>query len=87
MKEPQGIGWAVAQMQSGLRVRRSGWNAKGMHLYMEDMFVFPVKAGAFSGMDRKYDPCIVLFTAQGTHQPGWVCSQADLLATDWALVE
>ena len=87
MGEPHEIGWAVAQMREGKMVRRAGWNGKGMHLYLEDMFTFPVKAGAFAGAERKYDPCIVMFTAQGTHQPGWLANQADLLATDWEIAE
>jgi hypothetical protein len=33
-----------------------------------------------------YDPCIVMFTAQGTYQPGWLASQADILSEDWEIV-
>lgn len=31
------------------------------------------------------DPHVDMLTAKGTMQPGWLCSQADLLATDWEL--
>lgn len=77
------FGDALDLLKGGERVRRKGWNGKGMHVYLEDGFRFPVRAGVFKGADRKYEPVVVLFTAQGTHQPGWVCSQQDMLADDW----
>ena len=70
-----GIGWAVKELQNGNYVRRVGWNGKGMYLYLETADTFTM-----------HDPYVVMYTAQGTHQPGWLCSQADLLATDWELV-
>lgn len=30
---------------------------------------------------------ICMFTAQAKHQPGWLASQADMLAEDWKLVD
>ena len=66
-----GIGWAVKQMQNRKYVQRAGWNGKNMFLYLRTF--------------DHYDPCIVMHTAQGTDQPGWLCSQADLLAIDWQL--
>jgi len=83
----QSFGWAIKQMQNGARVQRDGWNGKGMYLYLEDMLSHEVKVGAFAGSVRIYEPCIVMFTAQGKHQPGWLASQADMLATDWRTVE
>jgi len=81
------IGQAVQAMREGKMVRRSGWNGKGMHLYLEDMLSIPIAMGAHAGTARKYEPFVAMFTAQHQHQPGWVCSQADLLATDWELVD
>jgi hypothetical protein len=28
------IGWAVKEMHNGNRVRRAGWNGKGMYLFL-----------------------------------------------------
>ena len=69
-----GIGWAVKQLKAGKRVTRPGWNGKGMYLYL-------------NGATAAYEPCIVMYTAQGKEQPGWLASQPDLLATDWELAE
>ena len=38
-------------------------------------------------MPVRIDPFLLMRTAQGTYQPGWLISQADALAEDWAMVE
>lgn len=78
------FGEAIRRMKQGRCVARSGWNGKNMHVYIEDGYTFRVKAGVFKGTERRYEPVIVMFTAQETHQPGWLASQADILAEDWA---
>lgn len=80
------FGEALKALKLGKFVSRKGWNGKKMHLYLEDAYVMPIKEGHFKGNERKYDPVICMFTAQGTHQPGWLASQADLLAEDWEIV-
>jgi len=68
------IGWAVKHMQQGGHVARKGWNGKGMHLYHEPP--------SMSEVGDQWLGYIVMYTVQGTHVP-WLCSQTDLLATDW----
>lgn len=80
------FGQAIEALKSGKWVARGGWNGKGMHLYLEENLTFTPRAGAFRGHVRHYQPCIVMFTAQGLHQPGWLASQADMLADDWEIV-
>lgn len=63
---------ALERLKNGAFIRRSGWNRD--YLYLEN---------AMTSQGRVYEPCIVMFTAQGEHQPGWFASQADLLAEDW----
>lgn len=77
------FGEAIAVLKAGGLVRRAGWNGKGMHVYLEDGFSFPVRAGVYNGATRTYAPVLVLFTAHGVHQPGWLASQPDMLAEDW----
>lgn len=72
--EMNGIGWAVKKMWNGQKVRRAGWNNKGMYVYLKKQ---EPGVGAY----------VLMLTAKGTIQPGWVCSQADLLSTDWELAE
>lgn len=66
------IGWAVKQLHNGARVRRAGWNGKGMWLELQ-------RPDANSKMTLPY---VYMSTAQGDLVP-WLCSQTDLLATDW----
>ena len=87
----QDIGWALYAMRHGDRVRRAGWNGKGMFLYLVQGSTFKVNRapllGIFpEGTEVNYQPHVDMWTAQGTAVP-WLCSQSDLLATDWELAE
>lgn len=68
------FGQALEILKSGGVVARAGWNGKGMFLQLS----------TFAEDDRNsWEPCIVMFTAQRKLQPGWLASQADMLAEDW----
>lgn len=81
------FGEAIQALKDGKMVRRTGWNGKGMHLYLEDGFSMPIRGGVYKGAVRQYEPVICMFTAQQKHQPGWLASQADMLAEDWEPVD
>lgn len=68
------IGWAIQHLRAGNRLRRTGWNGKGMWLALQ-------VPDANSKMSLPY---VYMSTAQG-HLIPWLCSQADLLASDWEL--
>ena len=69
------IGWAVKELCNGERVARSGWNGKGMYLELQ-----------VPDINSKMTlPYVYMFTATGDLVP-WLCSQTDLLATDWEIV-
>lgn len=74
---------ALNWLKSGHRVARKGWNSKGMFLYLEKF----EHSNKFNEKGYEYEPCIVMFTAQGKWQPGWLASQTDLLAEDWEIVD
>lgn len=86
MKALMTFGEALQQLKLGKSLARVGWNAKKMHIYLEDGYTETIPAGVFKGEKRVYEPVVTLFNAQGHHQPGWVCSQADMLADDWEIV-
>jgi hypothetical protein len=81
------FGQAIKALKESKFVQRKGWNGKNMHLYLEDRYIYPIKTGFFKGEDRTYESVICMFTAQKTHQPGWLASQADMLAEDWRIIE
>ena len=85
------FGHALMILKSGGRVQRKGWNGK-------NMFLFSVPASHNLTVDREpllsilgegakfnYQQHIDMFTADGTIVP-WLCSQTDMLATDWQIV-
>lgn len=89
-----GIGDVVGALRNGQRVRRKGWNGKGMWL----AYIKGDDWGcAYSShpMDERKDessvitqpllPMIVMRTADGRLVP-WTCSQTDLLALDWEIL-
>lgn len=86
-----GIGWAVKQMQNGQRVARAGWNGKGMFLFLVPGSTFKVSRHPLLGIypegtEINYHAHVDMRTADGQIVP-WLCSQTDLLATDWEVVE
>lgn len=101
MDEDRGIGWAVAEMRKGAKVCRAGWNGKGMFIVLMPRLQLPPyntqgterkvndRTAKFIGEDAPLDsqPYIAMRNAQGQWQPGWLCSQADLLANDWLVAE
>jgi hypothetical protein len=66
------IGGAIEALRDGDKVRRKGWNGKGMWLELQE-------PDEHSKMTLPY---VYMSTAQGDLVP-WLCSQTDLLATDW----
>ena len=69
------IGQAVKRLLSGDQVARAGWNGKGMYIELQ-------VPDEHSKMTLPY---VYMSTAQGDLVP-WLCSQTDLLATDWETV-
>jgi hypothetical protein len=74
------FGQAIEALKEGERVARKGWNGKGMWLTL-------IHAG--NAIHRGYDmqDCIGMKTASNDMQPGWLASQADMLAEDWEMID
>lgn len=82
------FGEALELLKAGRRVQRMGWNGKGMWLVLvpgsEDVPLRPGTPYALAGLERvSIGAHIDMFTAAGVMQPGWLASQADMLAEDW----
>ncbi len=71
-----GIGKAVKEMQDGRKVARAGWNGKGMWVALQTPDI----------NSKMSLPYIYMCTVDRYLVP-WICSQSDLLATDWTVVE
>jgi hypothetical protein len=85
------FGTAIRWLKEGKKVARKGWNGKNMWLvYMPPFRVEePNERTQAHGIKEAFD-CggyIVMWTAQGVWQPGWLASQPDMLSDDWGIAE
>ena len=85
------FGWALEELKRGKRVCRRGWNGKGMFLFLVPGSTFKVNRAPLLGIypegtEINYHSHVDMKTAQGDVVP-WLCSQTDLLATDWEHAE
>lgn len=84
------FGLALDHIKSGRRVARSGWNGKGMFIFLVPGSVFKVNRPPLLGIypegtEITYLPHIDMRTADGSIVP-WLASQTDVLANDWLIV-
>jgi len=83
------FGEALSYLKTGGLVARSGWNGKGMFLFLVPGSTFQVNRAPLNvifpeGTQIDYRSHIDMKTADGSIVP-WVASQTDLLAEDWNL--
>lgn len=92
--------YALKALKEGKKMARSGWNGKGMWIVLMPGLKLPAyssqepgakvndRTAKHIGDDTPLDsqPYIAMWTADRKWQPGWLASQADLLADDWEIV-
>lgn len=81
---------ALANVKSGFKMSREGWNGKGMFVFLVPGSKFQVNRPPLLGIYPEgttinYHAHIDMRTADGQIVP-WVASQSDLLANDWNAV-
>lgn len=84
------FGKAIAAIKDGKRVHRSGWNGKGMFVYLVPPAAYPVRTGAAKahfgeGALVSYNAYMAIKNVDDTVST-WVPSVNDCLADDWAVV-
>ena len=94
------FGDAIEALKAGKKITRSGWNGKGMWIVLMPALYLPPfnsqEPGAKvndrtakhigEGAPLDCQPYIVMWTAAQQWQPGWLASQADILAEDWEIL-
>lgn len=90
------FGWALDELKRGKRVRRQGWNGKGMYLWLLPAAMVKaewcrephLKAMAEdNGGEIECLGSIRMMTADKKILTGWLASQTDMLSEDWELVD
>ncbi len=94
------FGQAIEALKNQKRVARTGWNGKGMFIVLMPALYLPPfntqdterkvndRTAKWIGEDQPLDcqPYISMYTATKQWQPGWLASQADILAEDWEIL-
>lgn len=91
MKTNVNFGVAIEALKSGKRVYRSGWNGKGMFVYLVPAASYPAQTGAAKlhfGEDAlvPYNAYMAIKNVNETVST-WVPSVNDCLAEDWQILE
>lgn len=81
---------ALERIKEGQRAARSGWNGRGMFVFLVPGSRFEVNRAPLLGIYPagtviNYQPHIDIRTADGQVVP-WQASQSDILADDWLLI-
>jgi hypothetical protein len=101
MKEQFDFGEAIERLKAGQKVSRIGWNGKNMFIVLMTALYLPPfstadtarkvndRTAKWIGEDNPLDsqPYIAMYTATKQWQPGWLASQADMLAEDWTIAD
>lgn len=89
------FGQAVGSLKRGFKVRRKGWNGKGMWLWLKQETMvksewchdLALKAIADQNGGKIHAlGTICMKTADNKILTGWLASQTDMLSEDWVLV-
>jgi len=88
---PMDFSQALEALKQGLKLQRRGWNGKGMFIFLVPGSTFQVNREPLLGIypegtEINYHAHIDMRTADGMIVP-WVCSQTDMLAEDWYVVD
>ena len=85
------FGEAIELLKQGKKVARSGWNGKGMFVFLVPGSVFKVNRAPLLGIypegtEITYHAHIDMKTADNQIVP-WLASQTDVLAEDWVVLD
>lgn len=89
------FGQAIQALKEGKQVTRSGWNGKGMFLWLkpattikEEWCKDPMLRAIVhnNGGEIQALGTICMLTADKKILTGWLASQSDMLAEDWEIV-
>jgi len=100
--EPMTFGLAIEAMKNGHKVARTGWNGKGMFVYLVKSteipidflrgecrtHIFPLHSEISDcETTQKISGHIDMKSVDGSIVVGWLASQTDILAEDWGIVK
>ena len=82
------FGEAIDRAKEGARIARAGWNGKSQYVEIATCISYKNAKGEI--INAQHDAIgnqAFAFVGTSGVQMGWLASQADMLATDWRIVE
>lgn len=84
------FGLAIEALKAGKKVARAGWNGKGQFVYLVTgeslQNTLKYGYGEYVG-EPTIQSALAIKTTANQIQVGWLASQTDMLAEDWAVVD
>ena len=81
------FGKAIEALKSGKRVKRAGWNGKNQYIELATNISYKNANGEIINCEHEaIGNNALAFVGTSGVQMGWLASQADMLAEDWAVI-
>lgn len=81
------FGEAIELAKQGKRIQRKGWNGKAQYVVLATNISFKNVSGEIINANHEaIGNKALAFAGTSGVQLGWLASQADMLAEDWAVV-
>ena len=82
------FGDAIKYVKRGLKLKRKGWNGKKQYIQLATGISYKDASGDIINCEHDaIGNMAIAFVGTSGVQMGWLASQADMLAEDWALME
>lgn len=82
------FGEAIIAVQKGKKIKRNGWNGKNQYVELATGISYKnVKGDVINCNHDAIGNKALAFVGTSGVQIGWLASQADMLATDWKIVD
>lgn len=82
------FGEAIIAVQRGKKIKRNGWNGKNQYVELATGISYKnVKGDVINCNHDAIGNKALAFVGTSGVQIGWLASQADMLATDWKIVD
>ena len=82
------FGQALEAAKRGEKIQREGWNGKEQYVQLANCISYRAPSGEVVNVEHQnIGSCALAFVGTSGVQMGWVASQADMLASDWRVVQ
>lgn len=82
-----GFGDAIKYLKKGYKLAREGWNGKNQYIQLASNISYTFGRDVINVNHDAIGNHAIAFVGTSGVQMGWLASQADMLAEDWALVD